>query len=132
MGYSTYFKGFFKISPPLSPKHLAYLRAFSESLRATWYEAVVEKRPDPLRVAVGLPVGPRGCFFVGFHNQRQYGDGLVDDALPPGQQPRREGSIFLMRDFPPTIGIYEQPTFRTCITIDADSFAFSNDEKTYG
>jgi hypothetical protein len=131
MGYSTFLKGFFKISPPLSPQHLAYLQAFSKSSRITWFEAVVEKRPDPLRFAVGLPVGPRGCFFVGF-DKDQLGHGVLDEFLPPGQQPRKEVSIFLLRHFPPTIGVYEQPSFLTCVTIQADSFSFSDDEKSYG
>jgi len=64
MGYHTSFNGSWDVTPPLTPYHNAYLRAFAESRRQRYHEAVVEALPDPARVAAGLPLGPQGAFFV--------------------------------------------------------------------
>ena len=95
MGYSTIFKGSLQINPPLAPNHLAYLKQFVDTRRQSWKETELEGRPDPLRVAVGLPLGPRGCFYVGL--PRVHGSAsffsidqvdrslLLDGNTPPGQ-----------------------------------------------
>lgn len=68
MGYTTEFYGKFTVEPPLRKEHAEYLRAFSETRRM---KRDVEKSPvndpasDPMRIAVGLPVGPEGAYFVG-------------------------------------------------------------------
>lgn len=65
MGYTTDFEGHFTIEPTLKPEHLAYLKRFAETRRMRRIETQTAKRPDPLREAVGLPVGPQGAYFVG-------------------------------------------------------------------
>ena len=60
-----YMEGALQISPPLTSEQRDYLIAFSETRRMTWDEAALKARPDPLREAVGLPVGPQGAYYVG-------------------------------------------------------------------
>ena len=65
MGYTTNFRGEFRISPPLTEEHRAYLTAFAGSRRMLRDAALAGERPDPVREAVGLPVsrvcGASGC-----------------------------------------------------------------------
>lgn len=65
MGYTTTFTGKFKCEPALNADQVAYLTRFSETRRMKRDEKIVETFADPLRVAVGLPVGEEGEFFVG-------------------------------------------------------------------
>ena len=72
MGYNTRFSGAFVVTPQLRPEHRAYLYAFSETRRMkrnplALEDMVTHKQlyPDPLRLAVGLPVGDGGGYFVG-------------------------------------------------------------------
>lgn len=65
MGYSTTFTGKFNLDRPLAPEHKAYLEAFAETRRMARDAALTEMRDDPLRLAVGLPVGSQGGYFVG-------------------------------------------------------------------
>ncbi len=90
MGYSTEFYGSFAVSPTLSPQHSAYLAAFSESRRMIRDPTPLENRPDPLRTAVGLPLGPQGCYHVGTSGRLA---SLTEDSpvlngnCPPEDQP---------------------------------------------
>lgn len=64
MGYYTTFYGTLEIQPPLKPEHRLYLMKFS-GMRHYRYD--VEKLKgirDPVREAVGLPLGPDGAFSV--------------------------------------------------------------------
>jgi hypothetical protein len=65
MGYTTDFAGRFELNKPLTEAHAAYLNAFSGTRRMKRDEGITSGRPDPLREAVGLPVGHEGAFFVG-------------------------------------------------------------------
>jgi len=88
MGYTTDFEGEFSIEPPLDIAQTFYLRKLAETRRMKRDPAVVEKMPDRLRVAVGLPVGEEGEFYVaanGFHGQSR--DNVVDYNDPPSSQP---------------------------------------------
>jgi hypothetical protein len=49
----------------LKPEHAAYLRAFHRTRRMARDKAKVRLLPDPIREAVGLPVGYQGGYFVG-------------------------------------------------------------------
>lgn len=82
MGYTTDFWGEFHIIPPLSPAHKEYLKAFAATRRMS--RKNVAHLPDPIREAVGLPVGPEGAFYVGGESS---GDGTIADynTPPPGQ-----------------------------------------------
>ena len=86
MGYTTEFKGAFKIEPPLSPEHAAYLRKFSETRRMKRDAVLAASLPDLLRLAVGLPVGDEGAFYVGSdsdHGQAPDAS-VIDQNQAPG------------------------------------------------
>lgn len=90
MGYSTDFSGHFNLNKPLTKKHLIYLVKFANTRRVQRNPELTEKRPDPVRKAVGLPVGPQGCYFVGetgFMGEH-YGPDVIDGNVPPGKTHR--------------------------------------------
>lgn len=91
MGYTTDFYGEFDVSPVLTPKHYAYLTAFAGTRRMKRNAALTAALPDPLREAVGLPVGPEGAFYVdaaatSYRGQSTTAD-VVDSNNPPADQP---------------------------------------------
>ena len=65
MGYDTKFRGQFSITPGLRPHHLRYLQKFNEVRHVKREVEMLKTVPDPLREAVGLPIGEDGVFFVG-------------------------------------------------------------------
>lgn len=81
MGYTTEFQGSFKLDRPLDPHHLAYLKKFSGSRRMRRDEVITREVADPLREAVGLPVGFEGCYCV----SDDYDTGVIDSNKPPKQ-----------------------------------------------
>lgn len=97
MGYSTDFTGEFSVTPTLKPEHEKFLNAFADSRRMKRQAAITLKRPDPLREAVGLPVGPEGAYFVaegGLAGQGSFKGaagqkkaGILDYNQPPEGQP---------------------------------------------
>lgn len=99
MGYYTEFRGEIEISPVLKDEHKAYLDAFCETRRMKRDEEKVAKLPDPLREAVGLPVGPEGAFYVagvGFMGQDR-DESIVDYNKPPGLPSYSREIPFLQR-----------------------------------
>jgi hypothetical protein len=89
MGYTTDFSGEFTVTPPLTPEHKAYLEKFAETRRMKRDEAVTASRPDPLREAVGLPIGREGGFFV--NEEGLCGQGKETDRHP--REDRAEAGI---------------------------------------
>ena len=89
MGYDTSFEGAFTVTPTLRPEHVDYLRAFARTRRMERVEADAALLPDPIREAVGLPVGLDGSFFVGGRGfMGQENDNSISDYnTPPGAQP---------------------------------------------
>lgn len=95
MGYTTEFRGKWKVTPTLLPEHAAYIKQFSETRRMKRDAAKAEARPDPVRMAVGLPIGPEGAFFVGEGGFAGQGDwprnkgmtDILDYNGPPIGQP---------------------------------------------
>lgn len=90
MGYTTYFIGMFDITPTLTPEHLEYLTWFSKTRRVKRDAIATAVLPDPVREAVGLPVGIDGGFYIGdtrrnFHDDREIG--VTDHNNPPEGQP---------------------------------------------
>lgn len=88
MGYTTDFYGEFKLDRPLTPEQRTYLNAFNQTRRMKRDPAKTERRPDPVRVAVGLPIGPEGAYFVGageFHGQENTDDVISFNDPPSGQ-----------------------------------------------
>lgn len=63
--YHIHFTGSVQLDRPLQPEQVAYLRRFLSTRRVSWAGEYVQELPDPLREAVGLPVGPEGAYFVG-------------------------------------------------------------------
>ena len=91
MVYRTSFEGSFLLDKPLQQKYRAYLKKFSQTRRVKCFAEQLATYPDPLREAVGLPVGPEGAYFVG--KNLGYEDPVVfeDDTsrflVPPQSQP---------------------------------------------
>lgn len=65
MGYHTDFCGDFDITPTLEEKHRLYLKKFNQTRRMRRDPLKALELPDPLREAVGLPIGSEGAYFVG-------------------------------------------------------------------
>jgi hypothetical protein len=91
MSYSFTAEGEFPIAPPLRPAHRAYLTQFGQTRRMRWSIPAIEQRRDPLREAVGLPLGTDGAYFVGFEtgwSMHLVSDpALIDRNKPPDRQP---------------------------------------------
>jgi len=85
------FKGTFKLDRPLELSHLKYLAQFSKVRHMVRDAKITEARTDDsFRLAVGLPVGEQGEFFVGEtgNYRTMIIDPLVvDHNLPPKTQP---------------------------------------------
>jgi hypothetical protein len=75
------FKDVHRLFHALSRAQADYLRAFSRTRRVQRDEAEAMKLPDPLREAVGLPIGEQGEYHVGD------GDPVWDNNHSPGRQP---------------------------------------------
>ena len=89
MGYTTDFTGSFEIRPPLTPEHKAYLDAFAGTRRMRRNAEIAAKFHDPVRLAVELPIGIDGEFFVGStanHGQNK-DESIVEYNRPPSDQP---------------------------------------------
>ena len=86
MAHGTTYSGGFFLDRPLAPHHHAYLTRFSQTRRMKRDPRLAEQLPDPLRVAVGLPIGLDGAYFVGSEDDLgQVRDpSLVDYNTPPG------------------------------------------------
>lgn len=89
MGYTTDFTGEFHLDHSLTPEHKAYLIAFARTRRMKRNSELTEKMPDPIRKAIGLPIGPEGAYYVGSDKDGNCGQSRTDDILdynaPPGQ-----------------------------------------------
>lgn len=95
MGYTTDFDGQFDLNKPLASQHKAYLEAFASTRRMKRDAYITEGRPDPVRLAAGLPVGLDGGYFVGEgghagqgeHNADYETIGILSYNYPPNGQP---------------------------------------------
>lgn len=89
MGYTTDFSGGITISPPVEPEHRDYINAFADTRRMKRDPATAELSPDPKRLAVGLPIGEDGEYFVGGDGLMGQGTagGVVNYNSPPANQP---------------------------------------------
>lgn len=65
MGYHTDFNGEIELDKPLRDDHRRYLELFGCTRRIKRNPQLTEQREDPARIAVGLPVGVEGAYFVG-------------------------------------------------------------------
>ena len=89
MGYTTEFQGKLEITPPLKPEQVAYINKLSGTRRMKRKESRCAELPDPIREAVGLPVGKEGEYFVGGLGWAGQDDDLsiLDYNGPPLSQP---------------------------------------------
>jgi hypothetical protein len=91
MGYTTDFNGDFAVTPPLTPEHRDYLKAFNNTRRVRRDADKAELLPDPVRIAAGLPIGYEGAYFVGGTGVagQDHDDSVIDGNEPPGSIPYR-------------------------------------------
>lgn len=89
MGYTTEFIGYFTLDAALTKEQASYLNKFSETRRMKRATGSLKDLTDPVREAVGLPIGPDGAYFVGGYGFKgQDLDGtIVDYNQPPDGQP---------------------------------------------
>jgi hypothetical protein len=88
LGYTTEFIGEFRLDRPLTEPQATYLHQFARTRRMSRRETIVSAMPDPVREAVGLPVGPEGAYFVGgpgFMGQEVDASVLNANHAPSGQ-----------------------------------------------
>lgn len=88
MGYTTEFKGKFKLSKPLEKSQIDYIQTFCKTRRMVRDEKLCEGVYDPIRLAVGLPIGQQGEFCVfgaGFHGQ-DHDDTIIEYNCNPSNQ----------------------------------------------
>lgn len=65
MGYYTYLSGELELKPHLNDAQVAYLTKWSDQGMVVWDEQLIARCEDPLREAVGLPVGTDGMYYTG-------------------------------------------------------------------
>lgn len=95
MGYSTDFSGAFTVTPPLKPEHSAYLAKFAETRRMKRDAAIAETLADPVRLAVGLPIGHEGAYFVGgCDDHGNYDASVIDGNQSAGLPSHGKGLDF--------------------------------------
>jgi hypothetical protein len=88
MGYTTDFWGKFSFNKKVADKHRDYINAFINTRRMKRNAKVAEKFPDPIRTAVGLPIGTDGGFYVGggeFKGQEHDASVVEYNSTPYGQ-----------------------------------------------
>lgn len=83
MSHYIYCQGSLQLDHQLAPAHHAYLQRFADTRRIQRHEEKIVLLPDPIREAVGLPVGPEGAFYVG---GVEVGETTVDYNRPPEDQ----------------------------------------------
>lgn len=93
MGYTTDFNGEFAIEPTLDHRQVTYLIQLNETRRYRRDSELTAERPDPIREAVGLPVGNEGEYFVGEGGMR--GQSQSIDCVEYNQPPRSQPSLWL-------------------------------------
>lgn len=91
MGYDTIFKGYFTFDTPLTPAQVAYIQKFEKTRRMKRCPLTVESLNDPLREAVGLPIGNEGEYYVGIDSSDLFSDNwdesITNHNCPPISQP---------------------------------------------
>ena len=101
MGYTTNFFGSFQLDRKLLPEHEAYLNEFSGTRRMKRNASLTENMPDPIREAVGLPIGEEGEYFVGANIGVDptnvwdlYGQKRTDDIVDYNTSPKNQPGLW--------------------------------------
>lgn len=84
MGYITEFAGRFNLDRPLTQEHANYLNRFNQTRRVKRDVNVIEPLPDPVRLAVNLPIGIEGEYFV---DSDKRDASVIDYNSPSTSQP---------------------------------------------
>jgi len=89
MVYDTNFSGNFTLDRPLDKIHRKYLQAFSDNRHMKRDRLKAILLPDPLRKAVGYPIGVDGEFFVGGLGDygQQHDHSVINYNTAPASQP---------------------------------------------
>lgn len=89
MGYTTDFYGQFELDAPLTKEQANYLTQFCQTRRMKRDVTAMTEMPDPIREAVGLPLGPEGAYFVGGGGMmgQEHDASVVEYNHPPQSQP---------------------------------------------
>ena len=82
MGYTTDFTGSFKLSKPLTPEQVAYLRKFTATRRMRRHVHLHDSM-------AGLPIGDECAYYVGSEEMfgQDQGPAIIDTNNPPPGQP---------------------------------------------
>jgi len=118
MGYETEFIGEFTITPRLTPVHREYLAKFSNTRRMKRQATKTVKRPDPIRKAVGLPIGREAEYFVGAEGVmgQEHTEDIVDWNDNPETQPslwckwnpNEDGTAIVAPEYPSKFYYYKE------------------------
>jgi hypothetical protein len=92
MGYHTSFRGKFNTSRPLTEDEIKYLKLFSETRRMQRKADVASLFDDPVREAIGLPVGDEGEYFVGASGY--YGQDNDESVIDYNNSPRNQPGLW--------------------------------------
>lgn len=89
MGYTTEFEGTLKFSKPLTNAQVLYIQKFCETRRVKFDSVIVGRIQDDERIAVCLPIGVDGEFFVGETEYIGHGQylGVLSYNESPSTQP---------------------------------------------
>jgi len=89
MGYTTDFKGAFYFDFKVKPEQRDYINKFSQTRRMARDSMLAKRMADPLRQAVGLPIGKEAEYFVGGMGFGGQGDdpSIKNFNTPPASQP---------------------------------------------
>ena len=87
MGYTTDFSGCFMLDKPLNTDQIRYLDRFANTRRMTRNTALLPR--DPFAIAVGLPHGEEGQYYVASKAQMGQDDdaSVIKGNVPPVGQP---------------------------------------------
>lgn len=92
MGYDTTYEGQFKLDRPLSEAQVDYLMKFRDTRRMKRDPEKLKNVPDPIREAVGLPIGHDGAYFVGY--DKNLGQDETPDIINYNSPPKGQPSLW--------------------------------------
>jgi len=87
MGYDTQFRGRFDLDRPLTQNQALYLKKFADTRRMFRSQKATAILPDEVRIAVHLPPGIDGEFYVGDDINEAILTSVIDYNEPPRTQP---------------------------------------------